>query len=180
MLQSRGFRGRRSPWSRRPLSVALVVLAVLAFGCGGPPPRAANPTRPLDERRAIEIAIRAFRAESEQPVPGRTIDLGDGKLLRVDVGATGHKYGVAYVTAQERLELGKALPARDPAMGDALQLTTGIGPDNDARILVLYDSEYLYDDQVGTEHEASTITAEHKLERDIRDFVVRAHTERWP
>jgi hypothetical protein len=156
------------------------VTAIAAIACGGPPPRAPNPTRALDERRAVAIAIRAFRAESEQPIPGRTIDLGDGKLLKIDVGGNGRKFGVAYVTAQERTNLGQALPARDPARGDALQLTTGVGPDSDARILVLYDTEYLYDDQVGTEHEASTITAERKLERDIRDFVVRAHTERWP
>ena len=65
-------------------------------------------------------------------------------------------------------------------MGDALQLVRGNGADADARILLLYDEDYLYDDHVGTEREETTITAEKKLERDVRDFLVRAQTERWP
>ena len=128
----------------------------------------------------MEIIIGAFRDERDRPVPGRKVELVDGKLLEVDVGSEGKKYGVAYVTAGERMALGSALPPRDPAMGDALQLVRGERQEADARILVLHDNEYMYDDQVGTEHEASTITAERKLARDIRDFLVRAHAERWP
>jgi len=66
---------------------------------------------------------------------------------------------------------------RDPTKGDALQLVSGIGPDSDARVCVLYDSEYLYDDHVGEAHEKSTTTAELKLRRDARDFLVYAHRE---
>ncbi len=87
---------------------------------------------------------------------------------------------MAYVTGQERLELGDALPPRDPSMGDALQLVSGIGAEGDARVLLLYDSDYLYDDHVGEEHEETTVTAELKLRRDVRDFLVRAHAEKWP
>ena len=75
---------------------------------------------------------------------------------------------------------GAALPPRDPAMGDALQLVSGLGDDADARVLVLNDSEYLYDDQVGEGHEDASVTAELKLRRDVRDFLVRAHAEKWP
>jgi hypothetical protein len=56
----------------------------------------------------------------------------------------------------------------------------GNGGDADARILVLHDTNYLYDDQVGTQHEETIQTAERKLARDVRDFVVRAHAENWP
>ena len=164
---------------RLPLAGRFLLLALLIGACSGPPPRTANPTRPLDERRAVDIVIGAFREEHDRPVPGRKIELVDGKLLEVDVGSEGKKYGVAYVTAGERMALGSALPPRDPAMGDALQLVRG-EREVDARILVLHDTEYMYDDQVGTEHEASTITAERKLARDVRDFIVRAHAERWP
>jgi len=165
---------------RLPASGRFFLLALLIGACSGPPPRTANPTRPLDERRAIEIIISAFREEHDRPVPGRKVELTDGKQLEVDVGSEGKKYGVAYVTAGERMALGKALPPRDPAMGDALQLVRGERQETDARILVLHDTEYMYDDQVGTEHEASTITAERKLARDVSDFLVRAHAERWP
>jgi hypothetical protein len=150
------------------------------LGCAGPPPRTANPTRPLDERRAVEIIIRAFHEERDRPVPGRKVELTADKRLEVDVGAQGKKYGVAYVSLNERVTLGSALPPRDPAMGDALQLVRGLGAEADARILVLHDSEYQYDDQLGTERTVTSITAERKLERDVRDFLVRAHAERWP
>jgi hypothetical protein len=98
----------------------------------------------------------------------------------VDVAAAERKYGVAYVTAAERLELGSALPDKDPSMGDALQLVSGLGNDGDARVLVLRDSDYQYDDHVGDEHEQQSLTAELKLKRDVHDFLVRAHVEKWP
>lgn len=161
--------------------LALAALFVtLAAGCGGPPPKTANPTRTLDERRAVEIIFGAFRDERDQPAAGRKIALDEGKPLEVDVAAAGRKYGVAYVTANERRALGGALPTRDPSIGDALQLVRGTGDDSDARILVLHDIDYTYDDQVGTAHESTTITAERKLARDVRDFVVRARAEKWP
>ena len=96
------------------------------------------------------------------------------------MGAQGKKYGVAYVTTNERAKLGAVLPAREPAMGDALQLVSGLGDDYDARVLVLQDTSYLYDDHVGEEHRETTVTAELKLRRDVRDFLVRAHSEKWP
>lgn len=176
-------RARRSPAappnSRRAL-LCLLGGATLGLACGAPPPRAPNPTRPLDERRAIEIILQAFHDERDQPVHGHPINLAPGAALDVDVLAQGRKYGVAYVTANERASLGTILPPRDPAMGDALQLVSGLGQDNDARVLVLYDSDYLYDDQVGEDHEETTVTAELKLRRDVRDFLVRAHAEKWP
>lgn len=154
--------------------------ALLLLGCSGPPPRTVNPTRPLDERRAVEVIIEAFHDENDNPVPGTEVALSQTKRLRVDVTAQDRKYGVAYVTAQERGDLGAALPPRDPTMGDALQLVSGLGTDGDARVLVLEDTEYLYDDNVGEAHEASALTAELKLKRDVHDFLVRAHAEKWP
>jgi hypothetical protein len=168
-IPSRGTRARFG-W------VALVLVAA----CGSPPPRAANPTRPLDERRAIEIILQAFQDERDMPVHGKPVALAPGRSLEVDVAAQGRKYGVAYITVNERMALGPALPARDPGMGDALQLISGIGEDGDARVLVLQDSDYLYDDQVGEEHQETTVTAELKLRRDVRDFLVRARAEKWP
>lgn len=160
----------------------MLVLALAAglWACSSAPPRAPNPTRPLDERRAVEIIIQAFHDQRDRPVPGQAVQLAPSRKLEVDVVAQGRKYGVAYVTARERSELGDALPPRDPAMGDALQLVSGLGADGDARVLVVHDTDYLYDDHVGEEHEDTTVTAELKLRRDVRDFLVRAHAERWP
>ena len=178
MNSNRGFRAFPRMLGRRQLVVALLTAGV--YGCSSPPPRQANPTRPLDEQRAIRVIIRAFHDQKDAPVPGRQVELPAGAPLQIDVASQGHRYGVAYLTAAERLALGAALPPRDPAMGDALQLVRGTGPDAEARILVLYDEDYLYDDHIGTEREETTITAEHKLARDVRDFLVRAQAERWP
>lgn len=160
--------------------VSLSVGGLLALACGGPPPRAPNPTRPLDERRAVEIIRGAFRAEGDRGALGGRIQLPGGKELEVDVGAAGHQYGVAYVTSEERRELGDAIPVPEPGMEDALRLVRGAGDHAGTKVLVLHDTSYLYDDQVGTDHEATVLTAERKLDRDVRDFVVRAHAEKWP
>lgn len=161
------------------LFAAVLIASLPLFACGGPPPRAPNPTRPLDERRAVEIILSAFRAEHDRGLTGRTVQLPSGKSLEVDVTGAGRKYGVAYVTANERHALGNAVPMPEPGMEDALHLVHGTGQDSDARILVLHDTNYLYDDQIGEEHEQTVLTAERKLERDVRDFIVRAHAEKW-
>jgi hypothetical protein len=162
----------------KQLGATLSALLALA-ACGGPPAKNANPERALDERRAVQIIAQAFHDEHDSPTPGHAIKVADGKTLDVDVFSEGHKYGVAYVTVNEQQQLGSALPQRKPELGDALQLVRGTGEDADAKILILHDSDYRYDDQVGTTHEETTITAERKLARDVRDFLVRAHSERW-
>ena len=159
--------------------VALMILPPIA-ACGGPPPKVANPTRPLDERRAIEVIIGAFRDEKERPVPGPQVDVQEGKTLRTDVAHESRKWAVAYVTNNERTKLTYAVPERTPDMGDALQLISARQGDHVYKVLILHDTEYTYDDQVGTEHEQTSIAAERRLNRDVRDFLVRARTERWP
>ena len=157
-----------------------LIAALVSLACGGPPPRTVNPTRPLDERRAVELISEAFRDEHDRPAGGHDLPLSDTHSLRVDVSAQERKYGVAYVTGRERIALTGVLPPRDPAMGDALQLVSGFGADGDARVLVLQDIDYSFDDHVGEAHESSSLTAQLKLKRDVHDFLVRAHTEKWP
>ncbi len=65
-------------------------------------------------------------------------------------------------------------------MGDALQLVSGLGDDGDARGLVLRDSDYLYDEQGGTQNERPSLGAEQRGARDVHDFGQRAHVEKWP
>lgn len=165
---------------RRHWAALLPAVLFLWAACGSPEPRQPNPTRPLAERRAVQVIISTFHEQNAQPVPGRQVELPDGTALQVDVGSQGKMYGVAYITAAERAQLGNALGPRDPSKGDALQLVRGRGPDAEARILILYDEDYLYDDHIGTEHEETTITAERKLTRDVRDFLVQAKAQRWP
>lgn len=177
---------RHSP-ARRPLEngptrrglLLLLAGAALSFGCGGEPPRAPNKLRPLDERRAVQLIANVMRDQGDRPTTARRMQIQEGVEIEVDVGAAGHKYGVAYTNAAERSKIASALPQVDPE-SDALVLVNGMGDESDARILVLRDDSYLYDDHVGTEHEQTTITAENKLKRDVRDFLVRARAEKWP
>ncbi len=52
----------------------------------------------------------------------------------------------------------------------------GSGDDEGAFALLLYDTDYLYDDQVGAAREETTVTAENKLARDV--VLSRARTNR--
>ncbi len=159
---------------------ALTVVPLAATACGGEPPRSAQNLRALDERRALQLIAGVVREQGERPAGKRMVEIAEGKPLEVDVGAAGRKYGIAYTTPAERAKLGEALPTRDASMGDALLLARGTGDEADARILVLEDTSYLFDDHVGTDHESTAITAENQLKRDVRDFLVRARAEKWP
>ncbi|HET9952903.1 MAG TPA: hypothetical protein VFQ61_00290 [Polyangiaceae bacterium] len=164
--------------SLRPVYRAILLLLLSASAaCSRPSPRAANPTRVLDERRAVQVIAETFAEESATPGSGPDLELAPLRRLQVDVWANGRRFGVAYLTQKEREGLRDVLPARDPKMGDALQLVSGIGGDADARVCVLYDSDYLYDDLVGESHEKSTLTAELKLKRDVRDFLAITRRE---
>lgn len=158
----------------------LALIPLAALGCGGEPARSPQNLRALDERRALQLIAGVVREQGERPAGKRMVEIAEGKPLEVDVGAAGRKYGIAYTTPAERAKLGEALPTRDASMGDALLLARGAGDEADARILVLEDTSYLFDDHVGTDHETTAITAENQLKRDVRDFLVRAKAEKWP
>ncbi|MEZ4376507.1 MAG: hypothetical protein R3B07_37225 [Polyangiaceae bacterium] len=166
-------------WLGRRGLLLLLAGAALSLGCGGEPPKAPNKMRPLDERRAVQLIATTMRDHGDRPAQARRMALGEGIDIEVDVGVAGHKFGVAYTNAQERSKIAGTLPQVD-SDSDALVLARGMGDEADARILVLRDDAYMYDDQVGTDHEETTITAENKLKRDVRDFLVRARAEKWP
>jgi hypothetical protein len=161
--------------------LASAFLAISLLACGGPPPRAPNPTKPLDERRAVEIIAKGVRKEKAEPEEGRDVKLTSGALVHVDVGVSGKKYGVAYLTENDlSRDDADRLPKKDPKRPRALVLAEGGSKDDTgAKILLLFDRDYLYDDHVGGEHEQTSITAEAALERDVRDFVVQAKAHRW-
>ena len=47
-------------------------------------------------------------------------------------------------------------------------------------ILVLFADDYQYDDLAGESHESTNITAENRLTRDVRDFLVQARSKKLP
>ena len=94
------------------LGLLVFVTTIFSVGCGGQEARGPNQMRPLDERRAIQVIINAFRDERAKPIPGRDVQIQEGVAIELDVGASGRKFGVAYTTPNERAELGNALPGK--------------------------------------------------------------------
>ena len=167
----------RTAARRSILFGALGALVVSALGCGPGEAKAPNPTRPIDERRAIEVIRRAVKNEGVDPAPGRDEKLtGNGAPIHIDVGVQGHAYGIAYVTADESAALAAA--SVTPPAGGKVRLVRA-GDDGETHIAVLFAQSYLYDDQVGEGHESTTISAENALARDVQDFVTHARSEKY-
>jgi hypothetical protein len=192
-LFARGFgaagacaRGRREPVrallppNRRAIGrigALMIGLALAALGCGPGDVKAPNPTRPLAERRALEVIAKAIQDEGDRPGPGRDVKLVNGKDLHIDVGVDGHDYGVSYITTDDAQRLGDAIPPRNKK-DERLRIARA-GADGDTRVVILYQENYLYDDLAGEVHEQTTITAERQLTRDVQDFITHAHTQKY-
>lgn len=162
----------------RKVSILAFALAAAAFGCGPPPSKAPNPTRTLDERRAIEIIRNAVAAEGVRPAAARDEKLASsGKPIRIDVSIEGKKFGLVYVSDDDRSALGDSIPAANQK-DEKLKLARA-GENGEIRLVLLYQSNYRYDDLVGEGHEQTTITAESELMRDARDFVTYAKTQKF-
>jgi hypothetical protein len=167
----------------RAASFALVVgLGAIALpfavGCSGPDVKAPNPTRPLDERRAIEVIRRAMKQEGVDPTDGRDVKLQpSGKTVHIDVSVVGHDYGIAYITQDDMNELKDAIPPPNKK-DERLRILRG-GDDGETRIVALYQDNYLYDDLVGEGHEQTTVQVEGQLTRDVQDFLVHAKSQKY-
>jgi hypothetical protein len=156
---------------------ALAFFTILAAACGPEEVRAPNATRSLDERRAIEVIRRAVVEDGVRPAPARDVELRTGKTLRVDVSIEGHEYGIAYISDDDASKLGDAIkPPNKPQ--ESLNLER-IGPDSEIRVVLLYQTNYRYDDLAGESHELTTITAERALARDVSDFITHAKTKQF-
>jgi hypothetical protein len=165
---------------RRWACYLLATFSLFLAACGPPQAREPNPTRAIDEGRAIKLIAQSLSNEGLSPLAPRSVSLSGGTKVRLDVGVDGHKLGIVYLTASDIDELGKDELAQRPASGDQLIIRTGSGQDTDMHIVILYASDYGYDDNVGADREATAITAENKLDRDVRDFVIIARKNHWP
>jgi hypothetical protein len=163
------------------IAVFALTLLPLGPGCSTPPPRSANPTKPVPERRALEIIGRAVRKKKMTPVEGHEITTQLGGKLRADVILQEHKWGIAFLTANDLTqENAEPLPKKDPKRPNALVVVDAVNKeDTGLKVLVLFERDYLYDDQVGEDHEQTMITAESAIERDVTDFLVQAGVQGW-
>ncbi|MBK8256347.1 MAG: hypothetical protein IPK82_27220 [Polyangiaceae bacterium] len=82
-----------------------------------------------------------------------------------------------YISDEDKSALGSVIPAPNEKDG-ALKIVRA-GDDGSIVLLLLYQSNYRYDDLVGSGHEQTVITAENELARDARYAVVSAQTRKW-
>ena len=146
-----------------------------AVGCRTSAPTPTFP-RPLDESRALSIIVDAYREGGQVASGGRDLLLSSGRTLRVDVGTTGHQYGVAYVTKADADELDSSRDLPPPMGADDLPLVQGSGPDSDAVVLVLLAARYVVHAPDGV----LAIDDERRLRRDVRDFLLQARAHNLP
>jgi hypothetical protein len=156
--------------------VALAFFTFLVAACGPEPVRAPNATRSLDERRAIEVIRRAVVEEGVRPAASRDVELRTGKTLRIDVSIEGQEYGISYISDDDAEKLGDAI--KPPNGADEKLRLERVGPE-EIRVVLLYQTNYRFDDLAGESHEMTTITAERALARDVRDFITHAKTQKF-
>ena len=161
--------------------LAIASLLLLVSGCAGQEAKHPNPMRPIDERRAIPIIAQAFADSDQAATEGRDIKLATGKMLHVDVGTSGHKYWGRLHDHRRHLGARRQDRLTPPRGGQhrsshryRVRPRCGCG-----RARPLAD-DYQYDDSAGEQHESTTITAEKKLTRDVRDFLVQARSKNLP
>lgn len=148
------------------------LLAAVLLSCAAQEAKRPNPMHPIAEGRAIAIIARAFQDRGTAAVEGRDIVLANGKSIHMDVAAAGQTFGVAYLTHLDTALLDPKIDLPPRPAGTDLWITQGIGPEAATVVLLLDESDYQYDDLVGEQHEATSIAAENRLLRDVRDFLV--------
>ena len=165
---------------RSSAALALVSLSMLA-ACGSGPPRTPNPTKPIAERRAVEIIAKGMRKEKLAPAEGRDVKITSGATVHMDVAVADKKFGVAYLTENDlAADDADKIPRKDPKRPKALVLAEGGSKaEAETKMLVLFERDYMSDDEVGEDHQSTSITAEAALERDVRDFMVQAKAKSW-
>lgn len=158
---------------------AALLMALAAAGCGSREAKTPTPKRAIDEGRAVKLIAEAVHDSGFEPEPSRTITTSTGKKIQLDVTVRDHKFGFAYLTSADLKELDGDPLAERASTGDDLIVRTGDGADADVHFVALYARDYVYDDNVGEAHEATTITAENKLDRDTRDFIMIVKKQGW-
>jgi len=159
-------------------STAVTGMVSGALGCGPSEAHSANPMRPIDEGRAVRIIAQALSDDGQQGTVPRTMTLAGGTSVTLDVPVSRRRIGIIYLTDSDVLALGNDRLATRPETSE-LTVRQGDGPDAGMHVVILYASDYAYDDNAGTDRNATSITAERKLTRDVRDFLIIARKNHW-
>jgi hypothetical protein len=152
-----------------------VAVGVSPLGCQPAPPAVARAAHVLDEQRAIEVIASAVGQYGLTPEGPSDMALGAGRALRLDVTVSGHEFAIAYVTDADAEQLGDAIPPRNHRE-ERLRLVRG-GRDGEARVVLLYQANYVYEGLANGAHDETTLIAERQLARDVQDFLAHAKNQ---
>ncbi|MBK8168995.1 MAG: hypothetical protein IPK60_01470 [Sandaracinaceae bacterium] len=158
--------------------IALVVLGCAVLNaCGSAPAQTGisiAPPRELAEARALQIISDELTHLSVPNSRDWDIDVNAARALRVDVHVDGSDFGIEYVTAQDRSDMGDIIPDPDP--DGQLRIMRGSRADGHAQVLVLDSQSYLYDEHIENVQEGALgmRDAEGRLTRDVEDFIAYA------
>ena len=150
----------------------LLLLALPACG-----PRATpGPSEPpellaVSEARALEIIGEVLAEASVARGPSFSIAIGPRAELEVDVRLASSRFGIEWISPQDRADLGAAVP--EPASGGQLRIVPGHGEDASAQVLALEHTSYRYanDREAVQSGVPGALEAEGRLRRDVRDFL---------
>jgi hypothetical protein len=151
-----------------------VVLVLALAGCGprgGRGPSEAPELLAVSEARALEIIGEVLREESVARGASFAIAIGPQTQLEVDVRLASSRFGIEWISPQDRADLGAAVP--EPASGGQLRIVPGYGDDASAQVLALEHTSYRYanDREAVQSGIPGALEAEGRLRRDVRDFL---------
>lgn len=154
---------------------ALGALGLFVSGCGGSQKKTDyDQLKTPDDRTALAWIARAFRKHAVEPEEARTIDVGNGGSMVVDVVAQDHPWGVSWLRRDEEHELKGKLPAA-PESSEKLWVHRGVGDDADFAVLILRARDFDYDPDPRGEGVVHSIQeSEARAMRDVGDFLRHA------
>jgi hypothetical protein len=125
----------------------------------------------LDERVATDLLDRLLREAKQEPVQGWVVTLADSREIDVDRRLGTSTFGIEWVSPQDRVRYGTALPAPDP--GGQLRLVTGSGEAGAKALILLLDHEsyrFGVSERALVPGEPPPVIAR-RLRRDLLDFL---------
>ncbi|MFK7989331.1 MAG: hypothetical protein AB8I08_25155 [Sandaracinaceae bacterium] len=127
--------------------------------------------RTLSEGRALTLINEVFAEEGVPVTAGWTLTVGQDTALPVDLRVADSHYGLEWMSAQDRVDLGDAIPG--PTDNGQLRLVPGRDGEMDAQVWILEHTRYEYANE--REHVQSGVSgagdAEARLRQDARDFL---------
>ncbi|MCA9608581.1 MAG: hypothetical protein KC619_23420 [Myxococcales bacterium] len=160
-----------------PFSLLLCACALLASaaGCGASSRSTSSSSeaqnRTLDETRAL-LLIEEVLVENGIPRNHAwSVPIQHGVDLEVDLRLAQSRFGIEWMSPQDRADLGDAIPG--PTTTGNLRIVPGYGDGHDEQILVLEHSTYDFVNE--REHvqggRAGARETEERLRRDVLDFI---------